>query len=274
MKIKKVTTNSGTWYDLETPVTITNDNGQKQSTRFYFNGFEPTFKITFGSGDITQTVKSTGNHKFRTSDGSWVRSDQLEVGVQLDNGVTVIAIEDGGVLPTMDMEVPDDHYYQLECGVQSHNTALIMGGVSEGINPDAGLVFTQRSAGGEIDRVNPYLLKIMKDRGVYNKKTVEDVRDRCSVQHVTWLSPDEKEVFKTAFEINQHAILRMASARGKFLDQWQSLNLFFAGDEDEAYIDEVHQEAFLDEDILGLYYVYSNSSVKSSVDRDECTACQ
>lgn len=153
------------------------------------------------------------------------------------------------------------------------STALIMGGVSEGINPDTAMVYTQKSAGGEVDRVNPYLLKIMKDKGVFNKSNVEDIRDKMgSVQHVEWLTDDEKLVFRTAFEINQHTIIRLAAARGKFMDQWQSLNLFFAAGEDESYINEVHKEAFLNEDILGLYYVYSMAGVQAS--KDECLACQ
>ena len=153
------------------------------------------------------------------------------------------------------------------------STALIMGGVSEGINPDTAMVYTQKSAGGEVDRVNPYLLKLMKEKGVFTKAHVEDVRDKMgSVQHVDWLTEEEKLVFRTAFEINQHTIIRLAAARGKFMDQWQSLNLFFAAGEDEAYINEVHKEAFLNPDILGLYYVYSMAGVQAS--KDECLACQ
>lgn len=153
------------------------------------------------------------------------------------------------------------------------STALIMGGVSEGINPDTAMVYNQKSAGGEVDRVNPYLLKLMKEKGVFTKANVEDIRDKMgSVQHVEWLTDDEKLVFRTAFEINQHTIIRMAAARGKFMDQWQSLNLFFAAGEDEAYINEVHKEAFLNPDILGLYYVYSMAGVQAS--KDECLACQ
>lgn len=155
------------------------------------------------------------------------------------------------------------------------STALIMGGVSEGISPDTAMVYTQKSAGGEVDRVNPYLLKLMKEKGVFSKKNVEDIRDKMgSVQHVDWLTDDEKLVFRTAFEINQHTILRLAAARGKFMDQWQSLNLFFAAGEDESYINDVHKAAFLDPNILGLYYVYSMAGVQASSDKDECLACQ
>lgn len=153
------------------------------------------------------------------------------------------------------------------------STSLIMGGVSEGINPDTAMVFTQRSAGGEVDRMNPYLLKLMKDKGVYNKANVEEVRDNMgSVQKVSWLTDEEKLVFRTAFEIDQMSILRQAEARADYLDQWQSLNLFFSAGEDEEYIARVHEYAIRSEKILGLYYVYSKAGVQAS--KDECLACQ
>jgi len=153
------------------------------------------------------------------------------------------------------------------------STSALVGGVSEGINPDPAMTFTQLTAAGEVDRINPTLLNLMKERGVYTKKNIADIADKKgSVQHVSWLSDEEKEVFKTAFEINQKSIIRLASARSRFIDQWQSLNLFFSADEDPSWISEVHQEAFEDPNILALYYVYSLSGVQGS--KDECIACQ
>ena len=153
------------------------------------------------------------------------------------------------------------------------STALIMGGVSEGINPDTAMVYTQRTPAGEIDRVNPVLLSLMKELKVNTQVNIKDIRDNMgSVQHVTWLTEEQKEVFRTAFEINQFDVIRLAAARGKHLDQWQSLNLFFAAGEDEGYISEVHKEAFLNEDILGLYYIYSRAGIQAS--KGECSACE
>ena len=153
------------------------------------------------------------------------------------------------------------------------STALIMGGVSEGINPDTAYVYTQRTAAGEVERINPELLNLMKEKGLYTKKYIEEVRDAMgSVQGVDWLTDDEKAVFRTAFEIPQMAVIQLASQRSQYIDQWQSLNLFFAADEDEMYINEVHKEAFKDPNILALYYVYSKAGVQAS--KDECLACQ
>jgi ribonucleoside-diphosphate reductase alpha chain len=153
------------------------------------------------------------------------------------------------------------------------STAALMGGVSEGINPDPAMVYTQMTSAGEVERVNPKLLGIMKERKVFNKKTVTELKAKMgSVQHVEWLSAEEKLVFKTAFEIDQVAIIRLASQRKKFIDQWQSLNLFFSAEESEAVISRVHQIAFEDENILALYYIYSSAGVQAS--NGECLACQ
>lgn len=153
------------------------------------------------------------------------------------------------------------------------STALLMGGISEGINPDPAMCFTQLTAAGEMERVNPILLDLMKSKGVYSKKNIQSIVDKQgSVQHVEWLTDEEKEVFKTAFEINQKAILRLAKARSRYVDQGCSLNLFFPADEDPAWIAEVHREAFEDEDTLALYYVYTQAGVQGA--KGECEACQ
>lgn len=153
------------------------------------------------------------------------------------------------------------------------STALLMGGVSEGINPDPAMSYTQMTAAGEVDRVNPVLLDLMKKKGVYSPKHIAQITEKQgSVQHVDWLKQEEKDVFKTAFEINQKAVIRMASGRGKYIDQWQSLNTFFAANEDPAWISEVHKEAFEDENILAMYYIYTQAGIQAS--KGECIACQ
>lgn len=152
------------------------------------------------------------------------------------------------------------------------STALIMGGVSEGINPDPAMTYNQMTAAGEVDRFNPTLLNLMKERDLYNKKTLKEVVEaQGSVQNVKWLSDHEKEVFKTAFEINQKAIINLAAARQMYIDQSQSLNLFFDADEDEEYVAEIHELAFKNPMIHSLYYCYSKAGITAS--RGECSAC-
>lgn len=153
------------------------------------------------------------------------------------------------------------------------STALLMGGVSEGINPVPGFTYTQTTAAGSVDRIDPVLLSLMKERKVNIEEAIKDVAKAFgSVQDVSWLSEEEKKVFKTAFEIDQHWVVRHASIRSRYIDQWQSVNLFFSADSPEQYISSVHKQAFLDENMIGLYYVYSMAGVKAS--NGECEVCQ
>lgn len=153
------------------------------------------------------------------------------------------------------------------------STALIMGGVSEGINPVPALVYTQNTSAGEIQRIDPTFLNFLKERGLYTQARLDEVeKEFGSCQHVDWMTDEEKLVFRNAFEIDQHVIIRHAAQRQKHIDQGQSVNLFFSSDEDEEYISAVHKAAFKNEDILSLYYCYSKTNVKAS-ERKECIAC-
>lgn len=152
------------------------------------------------------------------------------------------------------------------------SSALICGSVSQGIEPIYKNAYVQNTAAGKMDRVNPSLLLIMKEKNIYSEETVKDIiSNNGSVQHVDWLNDEEKAVFKTAFEIDQKQIIRLASARQRYIDQAQSINLFFSADEDESYISEVHKMAFLDPYIKSLYYIRSESGVQ--VNKNECLAC-
>lgn len=154
------------------------------------------------------------------------------------------------------------------------STALLSGGWSEGINPDPAMAFSSSGAAGDIDRVNPVLLELIKEKGLdVNACTSDLLAARGSAQGVAWLTPEEKTWFKTAFEIDQHTLVRYASQRQRRLDQGQSTNLFFAHDDTESYISEVHQAAFEDENIWSLYYVYSSSEI-SAERTGECVACE
>jgi ribonucleoside-diphosphate reductase alpha chain len=152
------------------------------------------------------------------------------------------------------------------------SSALICGSVSQGIEPIYKNAYVQNTSAGKMERVNPSLLKVMKDRNVYTTEVVKDIiKNNGSVQHVEWLNDEEKVVFKTAFEIDQKQIIRLASARQRYIDQAQSINLFFSADETEEYISEVHKMAFTDKWIKSLYYVRSESGV--NVSKGECIAC-
>lgn len=151
------------------------------------------------------------------------------------------------------------------------STALLMGGVSEGINPDPGMAFEMASAVGELKRITPVFYELMKERDMYNKKTVNRIiANLGSVQQEDWLTDHEKQVFKTAFEINQEVLINRTSARQQFICQGQSLNLFVADEDMDAQVAYLISLIFLDPNILSQYYIYSRNGV---VVNDECVMC-
>lgn len=154
------------------------------------------------------------------------------------------------------------------------STSLIMGGISEGINPDPAMVYTQRTPAGDVRRITPAFWEFLKSKGLNTEDKIKEVNDNFgSVQNVSWMNDEEKKVFKTAFEIDQNVIVDYASARQNYVDQGQSLNLFFDGRADAEYISEVHKKAVLDENILSLYYVYSRAGVSTNQSLGECESC-
>lgn len=161
------------------------------------------------------------------------------------------------------------------------STAIIQGGISEGIGPVFANVYEQDTAGGTVYRINPVLLPIMKERGMYNEVVMKRISEaQGSVQGEDWLSDHEKNVFRTAFELNQETILMMGSHRQRIMNegggaQGQSLNLYFLAEESEVEISRLHNLAFEDLYIQSLYYVHSlNEESTYQVDKSACVACE
>lgn len=151
-------------------------------------------------------------------------------------------------------------------------SSLIFGSESQGCTPWYGNVFNEGGAAGGMFRVNPEFIKILKKHDKYSPEILKQVlSDNGSAQGLDFLSDLEKEVLKTAFEINQFDILKLAAARQKYTCQAQSINLFFDADESEEYIASVHKEAFLDENIHSLYYMRSKAGVQAS--KGDCENC-
>lgn len=163
------------------------------------------------------------------------------------------------------------HCAAVRAVAPTKSTAGLMGGLSEGINPDASMVFLQSTPSGEVNRINPELLNIMKERGIPEAEIDRIAALGGSVQTCEWLTDHEKLVFLCAFELNMLDHLRLCSQRQRRIDQGQSINLFFSGDADPKWITKVHKVAFLDEWIKSLYYIYSTRMI-SGLNKD-CIAC-
>ena len=145
---------------------------------------------------------------------------------------------------------------------------------TESINPETALIKVKESVGGDLLRINTEFLKLMKEKGMHNVSEVERIMsNKGSVQDCDWLTQHEKDVFRIAFEIPMSAHLDLCSQRQRFIDQQQSINLYFSGSDSEEYIAKIHKQALLDDNINGLYYCYSSRNGRYERS-DECMVCQ
>jgi ribonucleoside-diphosphate reductase alpha chain len=158
----------------------------------------------------------------------------------------------------------------------TRSNSIISGDVSPGIEPIIANAYVDKTAKGTFIRKNPCLMILLDKYKKNDDKVWKDIaRKNGSVQHLDFLSDDEKNVFKTAYEINQMAIITQASQRQQFVCQSQSLNLFFSTEVKPSYFNKVHIEAWK-MGIKTLYYCRSKSGIQADVaNRDEgCLACE
>ncbi|MER5883590.1 ribonucleoside-diphosphate reductase subunit alpha [Streptomyces sp. NPDC001941] len=106
-------------------------------------------------------------------------------------------------------------------------TIASIAGVYECIEPQVSNLFKRETLSGEFLQVNSYLVRELKELGVWDAQTREALREaNGSVQGFSWVPEDVRALYRTAWEIPQRGLIDMAAARTPFLDQSQSLNLF------------------------------------------------
>lgn len=159
--------------------------------------------------------------------------------------------------------------------------SVICGGVSPGIEPLPSNAFTQKTAKGTFLRKNKVLEKILDKKGLNTPavwKTI--INNDGSVQNLAGLSEEEKNIFKTARELNQFDLVRLAAQRQKHIDQGQSLNLFFPSNVDPKYLNRVHIEAWR-QGVCTLYYMRTSSVLKGDSgsreykrEMSDCVGCE
>lgn len=106
-------------------------------------------------------------------------------------------------------------------------TIASIAGVYECIEPQVSNLFKRETLSGEFLQVNAYLVQELKNLGVWDARTREELREaNGSVQGFAWIPEEVRNLYRTAWEIPQRGLIDMAAARTPFLDQAQSLNLF------------------------------------------------
>ena len=152
------------------------------------------------------------------------------------------------------------------------SSSIICGGTSPSIEPYRANVYTHKTLSGSYQVKNKYLEKLLKSKGLKGKKLTELWKEIAgydgSVQHLDILTAEEKELFKTANEINQIWIVEHAYKRQDFICQSQSVNLFFilpkatepqeTHDDYMQYVNDVHWYGACK--LKSLYYFRSNAA--------------
>ncbi len=137
--------------------------------------------------------------------------------------------------------------------------SIICGGASPGVEPIAANSYTHKTLSGSYNVRNKYLAKILDK---YNKNTDEIwssiTTNQGSVSHLDFLTDNEKETFKTAFEIDQRWIVELGADRTPFISQAQSINIFIPADIHKKDLHQIHFQAWK-KGLKSLYYCRSKS---------------
>ncbi|MBY0447974.1 MAG: ribonucleoside-diphosphate reductase subunit alpha [Hyphomonadaceae bacterium] len=142
--------------------------------------------------------------------------------------------------------------------------SIICGGTSAGIEPIPANIYTHKTLSGSFAVKNPYLERLLEEKGQNTEEVWSSIlKQEGSVQHLDFLSDDEKAVYKTAFEIDQRWIVELAADRTPLICQSQSLNIFLPGNVDKWDLHMLHWSAW-EKGVKSLYYCRSKSVQRAS----------
>lgn len=137
--------------------------------------------------------------------------------------------------------------------------SIIAGNASPGIEPIAANVFLQKTLSGSFTVRNRHLQKLLEKKGYDTSDVWSSITtSKGSVQHLDFLTQQEKDVFKTAFELDQRWVVEHAADRQPYVCQAQSVNLFLPADVHKRDLHQIHYQAWK-KGLKSLYYCRSLS---------------
>ena len=174
--------------------------------------------------------------------------------------------------------------------------SIICGGASPGVEPVAANSYTHKTLSGSYNVRNRYLEKVLEKHGKNDDETWSSITtNQGSISHLDFLTDLEKNVFKTAFELNQNWIVELGADRTPYVSQAQSINLFLPADVHKKELHQIHFQAWK-KGLKSLYYCRSKSiqraeninsgsstdvtknvyrkEVDTDPDYEECLSCQ
>jgi ribonucleoside-diphosphate reductase alpha chain len=224
---------------------------------------------------------------------SWNLKIFKHISAQANEASMMLATERGPCPDAADRGVME----RFSCKMAIAPTAsisIIAGGTSACIEPIPANIYTHKTLSGSWSIKNPYLQKLLQAKSKDSDAVWNSILEKGgSVQHLDFLTQEEKDVFKTSFEIDQRWLLELAGDRTPYIDQATSLNLFIPADVDKWDLLMLHYRAW-ELGIKSLYYLRSKSVQRAgfaggveadntpdlkqielqTTDYDECLACQ
>jgi len=170
-------------------------------------------------------------------------------------------------------EAPDAHgtglrFSHLMAIAPNASSSIIMGNTSPSIEPYRANAYRQDTLSGSFLNKNRWLDELIieaskeKSEDWYNEVWSSIIANDGSVQHLDWMSENDKAVFKTSMEIDQRWVIELAADRQQYIDQAQSLNLFFRPDANIRYVHAIHFTAWK-KGLKTLYYCRSEKIGKA-----------
>jgi len=244
-----------------------------------------------------------GYHSFLQSRGvgfesalatSWNMKFFKHIRAQVDEASMMLANERGACPDAEEMGVME----RFSCKMAIAPTAsisIICGGTSACIEPIPANIYTHKTLSGSFIVKNPYLEKLLQEKSKDSTNVWNSILEKGgSVQHLDFFTAEEKDTFKTSFEIDQRWLIELAADRTPYIDQATSLNLYIPADVEKWDLLMLHFRAW-ELGVKSLYYLRSKSiqragfaggveadntaeapvmELAAQTDYEECLACQ
>jgi ribonucleoside-diphosphate reductase alpha chain len=154
------------------------------------------------------------------------------------------------------------------------SSAFILGQVSQGIEPIWSNVYVKDIAKIKTTIKNPFLEKLLEEKGRNTLDVWRNIRDYDgSVQHLDFLTDEEKDVFKTYSEIDQMDLIYQAANRQNHIDQGQSVNIIVHPEMPVKDINKIHVTAWK-LGLKSLYYQHSMNAAQKFAQKKDCASCE
>ena len=188
----------------------------------------------------------------------WNKKVFKDIQTKVDAASVTLA-EERGACPDAEEYGIKERFSNKTAIAPTASISIICGGTSPGIEPISGNSYTHKTLSGSYNVRNKYLTKVLENYGKNDDETWSSITtNQGSVSHLDFLTIEEKETFKTAFEIDQRWIVELGADRTPHISQAQSVNVFIPADIHKRDLHNIHFQAWK-KGLKSLYYCRSKS---------------